>query len=111
MSSSSSRPNVPFLQFQDVFDTALKEYRHKTGKDIATDPLAARFLGCKSSAAVLDILEEQARAFDQFRKGDRKVQLMRRLKPTVDILLGLSTSDVLVESISLVRLPRSNYPL
>lgn len=109
MSSSSSHPNVPFLQFQDVFDAALKEYRHKTGKDIATNPLAARFLDCKSSAAVLDILEEQARAFDQFRKGDR--ELMKRLRPIVEVLLGLTTSDIIVEGISLVRLPRSNYPL
>jgi hypothetical protein len=30
---------------------------------------------------------------------------MKRLKPTVDILLGLSTSGVLVEGIGLVRLP------
>jgi hypothetical protein len=109
MSSSSPRPNVPFLQFQDVFDAALKEYRHKTGKDIATNLLAARFLECKSPAAVLDILEEQARAFDQFRKGDR--ELMKRLRPIVDILLGLTTSDIIVEGTSLVRLPRSNYPL
>ena len=57
---------------------------------------------------MLDILEEQARAFNHFRKGDWEVQLMTRLKPTVDILLGLSTSDVVVEGISLVRLPRSN---
>ena len=109
MSSSSSRRNVPSLQFQDVFDAALKEYRHKTGKDIATNPLAARFLDCKSPAAVLDILEEQARAFDQFRKGDR--ELMKRLKPIVDILHGLTTNDIIVGGISLVRPPRSNCPL
>jgi hypothetical protein len=108
MSSPSPNPNGSFSQFQDVFDAALREYRQKTGKDIATDPLTTKLLRCDSSEAVLEILQEQARAFDQFRNGDRKVQLMRRLKPTVDILLGLSTSDVVVEGISLVRLPRSN---
>ena len=108
---SSNPPNVSYLQFQDLFDVALREYKQKTGKDIATHPLTARFLDCKSPDAVLAILEEQARAFDQFRNGDWKVQLMRRLKPTVYILLGLSTSDVVVEGISLVRLPRSSYPL
>jgi hypothetical protein len=107
MSSPNSNPTVPPLQFQDLFNAALREYSQKTGKDIATDPLAARFLdrNCNSSDAVLDILEEQARAFDKFRKGDWKVQLMRRLRPTVDILLKLSTNDVVVEGIGLVRLP------
>ena len=109
--SSSSYPNVSFLQFQDIFSAALREYSQKTGKDIATDPLAVRFLNCNSSAAVLDILEEQARAFDHFRKGDKKTQLMRRLKPIVDILLGISTTDIIVEGISLVRIPRTNYIL
>ena len=102
MSSPSPNPNGSFSQFQDVFDAALREYRQKTGKDIATDPLTTKLLRCDSSEAVLEILQEQARAFDQFRNGDRKVQLMRRLKPTVDILLGLSTSGVFGEGIGLV---------
>ena len=104
MSSPSSHPNASFLLFRDLFDAALKEYSQKTGKDIATDPLTARLLLCDSSDAVLSILEEQAHAFNQFRNGDRKVQLMRRLKPTVDILLGISTNGVFGEGIGLVRL-------
>ena len=102
MSSPSPNPIGSFSQFQDVFDAALREYSQKTGKDIATDPLTIKLLRCDSSEAVLEILQEQARAFDQFRNGDRKVQLMRRLKPTVDILLGLSTSGVFGEGIGLV---------
>jgi hypothetical protein len=103
MSSSSSNPNVSFSRFQDLFNKALSEYSEKTGKDITTDPLTARLLPCDSSDAVLAILQEQAHAFNQFRNGDWKVQLMRRLKPTVDILLGLSTSGVFGEGIGLVR--------
>ena len=104
MSASYSHSNASFLQFQDLFDAALKEYSRRTGKDIATDPLTARLLRCDSSDAVLSILGEQAHAFNQFRNGDRKVQLMRRLKPTVDILLGISTNGVFGEGIGLVRL-------
>jgi hypothetical protein len=96
-------------QFQDLFDAALREYRQKTGNDIATDPLTTRLQCCNSSEAVLGILQEQAHAFDQFRDGDWKVQLMRRLKPTVDILLGLSTSGVFGEGIGLVKLIKSIY--
>jgi hypothetical protein len=104
MSSSSSHPNVSFSQFQDLFDAALREYKQKTGKDIATEPLTTRLLRCDSSDAVLEVLQEQAHAFNQFRNGDWKVQLMRRLKPTVDILIGLSTSGVFGEGIGSVRL-------
>ena len=104
MSASYSHSNASFLQFQDLFDAALKEYSRRTGKDIATDPLTARLLRCDSSDAVLSILGEQAHAFNQFRNGDGKVQLMRRLKPTIDILLGLSTGGIFGESIGLVRL-------
>jgi hypothetical protein len=110
MSSSRSNPNVSFLQFQDLFDTALREYRQKTGKDIATDPLTTSLQNCYSSDAVLGILQEQAHAFNEFRNGDWKVQLMRRLKPTVDILLGLSTSGIFGQGIGLVRLIKPPYP-
>jgi hypothetical protein len=106
MSYPTSNPTVPYLQFRHLFDAALEEYIRKTGTDIAADPLTARFLDrkCNSSNAVLEILEEQARAFDQFRKGDWKVQLMRKLKPTVEILFGLSTSGVFGEGMGLVRI-------
>ncbi len=79
------------LQFQH-FDAALKEYNRKTGKDIATNPLATGLLRCDASNDVLDVLRKQAHAFNQYRNGDWRVQVMRRLRPTVDILLGLSAS-------------------
>ena len=104
MSSSGSNQNVSFSQFQELFDAALREYSRKTGKDIATEPLTARLLRCDSSDTVLGVLQEQAHAFNQFRNGDWKVQLMRRLKPTVDILLRLSTGGIFGQGIGLVRL-------
>ena len=103
MSSSSDSNVSSFSPFQHLFDAALREYNRKTGKDIATDPLTTRLLRCDTSDAVLGVLQEQAHAFNQFRNGDWKIQLVRRLKPTVDILLGLSTSGVFGEGIGLVR--------
>jgi hypothetical protein len=101
MSSSSSNPNLPSVKFPEVFEVALKEYLEKTGKDIKSDLLFAKLENCNSSDAVLGVLEEQALAFEQYRK-DGKVQLMRRLKPTVDVLLRLSTNDYLKEGIGSV---------
>ena len=99
MSSSNSNSDVLFSHFQDIIDAALREYSRKTGKDNATDPLTIKLLRCDSSDAVLGILQEQAHAFNQFRNGDWKVQLMRRLKPTVDILLGLLPVASLVRAL------------
>ena len=106
---STSTSTVSFSQFQDLFDAALREYSQKTGKDIATDPLTTSLRTCSSSDAVLGILQEQAHAFNQFRNGDWKVQLMRRLKPTVDILLRLSTSGAFGAGIGLVRPTKLTY--
>jgi hypothetical protein len=111
MSSESlnSRPNVSFSRFQDLFEAALVQYSQKTGKDIATDPLTARLLPCGSSDAVLNILQEQAHAFNQYRNGDWKIQLMKQLRPMVDILFGLSTSGVFGEGIGQVRMTKLTY--
>jgi hypothetical protein len=111
MSSSSSNPNISFLRFQDLFNAALREYSQKTGKDIATEPLATRFLHCDSSDAVLEILKEQARGFKLFRQGDWIMRLMKWLEPVVNILFGLSTSGVFGEGVGLVRPTKSAYPL
>jgi len=107
MSSSNSHSSVSTSQFQGLFDAALNEYSQKTGKDITTHPLTAKLQNCDSSDTVLGVLQEQAQVFNQYRNGDWRIQLMRRLKPTVDILLGLSTSGAFGEGIGLVRLFKS----
>jgi hypothetical protein len=105
MSSTSSS------QFQSIFNAALKAYSQKTGKDIVTDPITARLRCCSSPDAVLDILQEEAQAFNDFRNGNRKVQLMRKLKPTVDVLLALSASDILGNGIGSVSAQVLGRPL
>ena len=104
MPSSNSHPSVSLSQFQGLFDAALNEYSQKTGKDIITHPLTAKLQECDSSDAVLCIILEQDQAFNKYRKGDRRVQLIRRLKPTIDILLGFTTSGAFGDGIGLVKL-------
>lgn len=101
--SSSSHPTPSSSQFQVIFDGALREYAKKTGKDLTTHPLATSLEACDTPDRVLGVLRDQAHAFNQFRNGDWKVQLMRRLRPTIDILLVLSSSGVLDEGIGLVK--------
>ena len=109
--SSSINQSISRLQFHDLFDAALKEYNQKTGINIVTDPLLATLIDCDSSNEVLDILREQAHAFTQYQNGDGAVQLMRQLKPTVDVLLGLSSAGVFGKGFGLVRLIKSRCSL
>jgi len=111
MSSSSSNPNLPAVQFPEIFEAALLEYTKKAEKDIKSDALFAKLQDCKSSDAVLDVLQEHALAFEEYRKGDWKVKFMRQLKPIVETLCWLSTNDDLKEGIVSVRLTRYNYSL
>ena len=100
--SSSSHPGPSSSRFQAVFDAALNEYSQKTGKNIVTDPLTAKLQSCRSPDDVHDVLREQVQAFNEFRNGNGRVQLMRKLKPTVDILLSLSNGGNLANAVSLV---------
>jgi hypothetical protein len=109
--SNPTNPNLPSVQFPEIFEAALVEYKKKTEKDIKSDPLFIKLQDCKSSDAVLEVLGDQALAFEKYRKGDRKVQLMRRLKPTVEILCRLSTKDDSKESIVSVSLTKYKYSL
>jgi len=91
------------FSFEPVFNAALVEYRKQTGKDITTHPLSAKLEYCNSPDAVLAVFQEQVQAFNQFRRGDWKVQLMRKLTPVVNAVLALSASEVLGEGLGVVR--------
>ena len=93
MSSSGSNPNLPSVKFPEIFEAALEEYFKRTEKNIKSDPLLAKFQDCNSSDAVIKALEDEALASEKYQQGDRKVQLMRRLKPIVRSLCRLSTKD------------------
>ena len=101
-STLNSHLDTSSSPFQAVFDAALNEYSRKTGKDIDSDPLTAKLRSCKSSNEIYGVLQEQAQLFNDFRNGGRGVQIMRKLKPTIDILLKLSNGGVLGEGIGLV---------
>ena len=98
----SSPPDtvVSSSQFKAILDAALDEYKAKTGNDLTSNPLAKELQSCKSSEAVLDIIQRQAKAFDKFRDGDK--WLMKWIGPSVDVLFTISSS--LGASVSIVRI-------
>jgi hypothetical protein len=73
----------------------LEKYITQTRSDLRDHPLASRINSCESHDSVLDILQEQARIFEEFRKGD--VELFKWLKPVINMLHAFSTNAVLIQ--------------
>jgi|SRR6267142_2742793 len=88
------------LNFDTIFNDALAKYANQTGHDLRNHPLASKIDACDSAEAILDIFREQAKTFDDFRKGDSK--LMMWLQSLVTNLYDLSTNPILITTVSLV---------
>jgi hypothetical protein len=82
-STSSSR-------FQAIFNDALKLYQKQTKKDLTTHPLASQLQSCNSTTAIIAVLQDQVREFDQAHSGDDR--LTKWLNPTVNVLCAFSTA-------------------
>ena len=67
---------------------ALVQYKELTGYDPATHTLSAKFDNWDSAGTVLEVFQDQARKFNEFRKGDEK--LMEWLNPTVQVMVSIS---------------------
>src|SRR6266849_6673103 len=89
MSSASNTTSTSF-NFEVIFNAALTEYTKRTGKDLRNHPLASEIDSCDNPESILDIFQEQAQAFDKFRKGD--IKLFKWLRPVVDVLHAISTN-------------------
>jgi len=88
-------------RFQVLFESALQDYERQTGTILTRGPLAEQFESCGSVESVVDVLQEQARAFGEFQGGESR--MMKSLKCVVSVLHSLSTSTILGEVIGLVR--------
>ena len=98
--SSSSQTLVLPSQFKSILDAALSEYKAQTGNDLMNNLLTKELQCCESVEAVLDIFQRQAKAFDSFRDGDRR--LMKWIGPSVDVLYAISAT--LGQGVGMVRL-------
>jgi hypothetical protein len=88
--------------FRLLFSAALQDYANQTGTKLYEHPLAEQLESCDSVDSITSLLQEHARKFHEFRGEDGKI--MKSLKCAVYVLYTLSTSAVLSEGISLVRL-------
>ena len=88
--------------YQLTFDNALKAYKKKTGKDLASDPLLTRLESCDSPDAVLTLLRDQVPGFDQSGNSITSDGLTKWLDPTVNVLYTFSST--IGSAVSLVSL-------
>ena len=78
----------------DAFD----DYAKQVGEDLTKNPFADALRACDSPNAVLELLQEKANAFKEYREGDHK--LIGCLKPVVQVVQGFS--GIIGNAISLV---------
>ncbi|KAF8486835.1 hypothetical protein DFH94DRAFT_3546 [Russula ochroleuca] len=81
----------------------MNEFEKRAGTNLIQHQIIDKLRNCDSADSVIEVLQEQAQAFRNFRGDDGK--LMTWLKQTVDVLYSLSTSEVLGGAIGLVCLP------
>jgi hypothetical protein len=90
----------PSPELKSLFEAALNEFEKRAGSNLVRHQIIDKLVNCESADSVIDVLQEQAQAFRNFRGDDGK--LMMWLKRTVNVLYTLSTSDVVCGGISLV---------
>ncbi len=90
---------VFILHFQVLFNTALQEYKDKTGCSLVDHPFAKQFQESDSVESITTILEEQAQVFRTFRDHGKLVNSLKRL---VNVFCSPLFTTVLDKVIGLV---------
>jgi hypothetical protein len=104
ISSTSNMSQSSSSTFQDLFNTALQDYKDKTGNSLIDHSIAEQLKTCNSVNSITTILQEQAQSFREFRGNNGR--LMKALNCTVDILCSLSISSALNGAIGSVVRPK-----
>jgi len=90
----------PSPELKSLFEATLSEFEKRTGTNLIQHQIIDKLVNCESADSVIDVLQEQAQAFRDFRGDGGKI--MTWVKRTVNVSYSLSTSNVLRENIGLV---------
>jgi uncharacterized protein YqgV (UPF0045/DUF77 family) len=96
MSLIGQASSSPFT-IQSIID-AVADYTKVTGIDLSNNPFATAIEHFNSPEAVLELLQERAKAFKEYR--DRNRSLISCLRPAVEVIQAFS--GILGEAVSLV---------
>ena len=86
-----SDQSVP-SHFQDLFETAFRDYEKQTGKSLANHPLAEKLQSCDSVESVTAVLCEQTETSSEVRGKDK---VLKPLKNVVSVLHKLSSASAI----------------
>ena len=92
---SQSPPEVASSSghYEVIFDNAMKAYKKKTGKDLASDPLRRRLETCNSPDSVLAMLKDQIPGFHQSGSSDENHErLTKWVNPVVNVLYNFAAT-------------------
>jgi hypothetical protein len=95
--TSMSATTISSSNFQLV-KKALADYADQTGIDLTENPFAEKLQTCDSAEGISALLQDRAKAFKQYRDGNRK--LINCLNPVVQFLHTFS--GTLAEALVLV---------
>ncbi len=70
-------------RFRLILDS-LGEYAKETGIDLTNNPFSTNLQGCNSPDEILQLIQDKAKAFKEFREGNRR--LINWLKPVVQVV-------------------------
>ena len=96
--SSIGQATSSTSHISSIIDDALADYAKSTGIDLSNNPFTAAFEQSNSSEAILRLLQEREKAFNEYRDDDRR--LISCLSPVVKILQAFS--GIMGEAASLV---------
>ena len=78
-------------RFEALFESALQDYEKQTGISLATHPLAEQLQTCQSVDAVTTLLQEQVRAFSEFRGSDKIIKSLKRIVSALSRVFATAT--------------------
>jgi len=81
-----------------LFTDALLDYAKITGIDLSNNPFASAIERANSPGAIIELLQEREKAFNDYREGNRS--LISCLSPAVNVIQTFS--GILGEAVSLV---------
>ena len=87
-------------RLRSLFKSALEDYETKTKITLDQHPLAKQLENCNSVESITAVLQDQARAFGEFKGRDR---IMKSIRRTVSFLYNLSATAALGDDLGLVR--------
>jgi STAND-like protein len=86
--SSSGQATSSSSNVQSIIEVALADYTKITGTDLSKTPFAAALERSNSPDAILQLLNEREKSFEEYRDGNRR--LINCLTPAVTILQAFS---------------------